>query len=350
MPSSKVKPVHDLFLAARPSYFRVSYSINGWMNLEAWRERPQAILAGVKLFWRVVGLEITNNGDELIRAPGHRLFPDWVFAADPCVAWIDENGQRRALMSNMKHPERKGEVDVWRQNILPRNGFETTDSILHREGSGDSLFDPNYGIWWTGVGERTAVGAGEQQSQLTGRTVIELQTKDHHFYHLDTFLSFLPSGHVVVYKDALTEKDYKTLCSFYPHDKRFELTKGEAETFAANLQFVTKYGPKGRSLSHKVFVPKDTPPRLARTLRDWGYRVKPVDVSGVRLAGGGTHCCFQRVWDLRRFAEKALPDALLERLKTDDRLKSSIWLSQPHKRALTTASAKPLAEPAQLGM
>ena len=327
----------DLYLAGNPDQFRVEYVINDHMDIDGWKKDPAGILSSIKAYWNAVSAQITGSGNRIIVAPANKLYPDSIFAADSCLAWIDEQGKPNALISSFKHPERQGEEQVWKDRLLPAAGFNIVQSISKREGSGDSLFDPNYGIWWTGVGQRTDVGAGEQQSQVTGRTVIELQTQDGSFYHVDTFLAFLPKGHAVVFRDAMHPKDQQTLCDFYSADKRLELTKDEAMSFAANMQVVTNYNWRGKIRSHTILLPQDTPQRVSDVLKGWGYKVQPVDVSGVRLSGGGSHCCFQRVWNLKRYAEKALPSVFLQRLKVDDTLQSSVWRSAKHEQALSDA-------------
>jgi len=300
-------PLYDIYLACRPDHFCVEYVINGHMinGYMAWLNNSDHIFATVHRFWKDTAATITDHGNKLITALHDPRCPDDVFDADSSISFRGEDGKFYALMSRMKCPERRAEVNHARR-ALRAAGFRTVESDCVREGSGDTLFDPNFGIWWTGIGKRTSPGAGRQLSALSGRPVIEVPTIDDHFYHLDTFLSFLPSGHVVLYKEAMTAETYNTICSLYPADKRLELTKSEAMAFGANLQIVTAYA-KDNAQTHHVLIPHDCPSRVAETVKEWGYEVKPVNISGVRHAGGGVHCCFQRVWDLGRHPMR-LPD------------------------------------------
>lgn len=321
-----------LFLGLPPDGYRVVYSINAHMDQgqRKWARGEARYRSITRSFHRGVAGDLTNQGARILKATPDRRLPDAVFAADCCLAFIGEDGVRRALMSKMRHGERKGEVDHWRR-LLRNNQFITAESDCNREGSGDSLFDPNFGIWWTGTGKRTDVGAGRQQSEITGRPVLEIKTIDNHFYHLDTFLAFLPDNRVMVFKDAMTKADYEKLCCFYPDDRRLEMTKKEAMALGANVQFFSTM--ENGEEKHTIFVPKDCPSRFSEQLSSWGYNIRIVDTSGVGLAGGGTHCCFQRVWDLREFPLRELPQTFKDLLEIEGYKEMSYWPGAMDKKA-----------------
>jgi len=162
-----------------------------------------------------------------------------------------------------------------------------------------------------GVGQRTEPGAGKQLSEISGRPVIEIPTEDPFFYHADTFLSFLPGGHVVVYKDALPQAAVDVLKQFYDDKHMLVINRSEAMTFAANLQSISQYYPKKKPIHH-VLLPADCPRRITDKLESWKYKLIPVAIKALRHAGGGLHCCYQRVWDLREYPLQPLPTHLNE--------------------------------------
>lgn len=301
----------DAYFVSQPSYFKVIYSINGHMNqgMLDWQKNPDLLLSGIRSSWRKGVEEIVRHQGTLIHINPDPLCPDQVFAADPLLAFVADDGTKTALISRMKYKERSREVKRARE-AASKSGFKIVESDRIREGSGDTLFDPNYGIWFTGVGKRTAPGAGMQLNQLSGRPVIEIETRDDHFYHIDTFLSFLPGGHVILYKDAMTPEAYKMICTLYPDEKRLEIDRRAAMTFAANPQILTEYRPNGQR-AHTIVMPKDCPKKVTAKLQAWGYHIEQIDIKAARRAGGGIHCCFQRVWDLRKYPLQVLPEGLL---------------------------------------
>ena len=303
----------DYYFVGDPRYFRVVYTINGHMDdgMRAWRINPVVIRSGVRQLWQQGVREIENHQGQVIRIPADRRCPDQIFAADPLLAFINEDGIKTALVSRMKYAERQAEVSPAR-SAARQAGFQTIESDCVREGSGDTLFDPNYGLWFVGVGKRTNRGAGQQLEKISGRPVIELPTLDDHFYHIDTFMSFLPHGHVMLYRDAMTPLSYALICKLYPAEKRLEMDRRAAMTFAANPQIITEYMTTG-DRRHTVVMPEDCPPKILGQLRAWGYNVETIDIKAARRAGGGIHCCFQRVWDLRKYPLQLLPEDLFQR-------------------------------------
>lgn len=304
----------DFYFVSPPNYFRVVYNINGHMGegMLAWKKNPDIIRSGIRALWRQGVAEITRHKGTLIEIRPDQRCPDQVFAADPLLAFIAEDGTKTALISRMKYAERKYEVIRARQ-AAKAAGFSVIESNCTREGSGDTLFDPNHGIWFIGVGKRTDPGAGKQLQEITGRPVIEIPTSDEHFYHIDTFMSFLPNGHVILYKDAMTPEAYKMICELYPEDKRLEIDRRAAMKFTANPQILTEYLARGEQ-RHTVVMPKDCPEKVTDKLRAWNYQVEFIDIKAARRAGGGIHCCFQRVWDLRKHPLKTLPEGFLNHI------------------------------------
>lgn len=300
----------DIFLASPPDHFRIVYAINDHMHegMLEWKKNGPKIYKDIQAFWRAGAQEITKRGAQLIVIPADVNCPDQVFAADSSLTFIKEDGDIIALMSRMKYPERKAEVEHARKP-LQEAGFTLIESDCIREGSGDTLFDPNTGMWFLGKGKRTAPGAGQQLSVLSERPVVEIPTIDEHFYHLDTFLTFLPKGHVMFYKDVMTPGAYEFLCSLYPVNKRLEINREAAMKFSTNIQMIAE--DKNRSpLDHTLMISADCPQDVKQQLREWGYQLKPLKIRAARLAGGGIHCCFQRVCDLRRYPLRVSPGQL----------------------------------------
>ncbi len=306
--------MRDSYVVGDARFFSVLYSINGHMDegQKAWRRDPVGIRQGALDLVRACAAEVTSRQNSLIRIPGSKYCPDQMFVADQGLYFIKDDGQKTALMSRMRHPERRPEVPHARR-IMLQQGYKVVESRDYREGSGDTLFDMNHGIWFTGTGKRTAPGAGRQLHEVSGRPVIEIPTIDDHFYHLDTFLSFLPKGHVVLYKDAMTSDAHKLICKLYPPEQRLEIDRNAAMALAANIQIISDYRDGTRK--DVLLIPEEAPKRVKNQLKKWGYDIVEVSVGAALKAGGGIHCSLQRIWDLRQFPQQALPPEFIQGLQ-----------------------------------
>ena len=263
------------YLLVHPAFYKVSYSINPYMdpthpvnNELAWqqwnslRETLEALGATVSVLHHP---PIDN--------------PDMVFAMNlGYVAKADE-ANKEFLLSTMAFPERQGEREA-ALTYFTHHGYKI-DSLPEETGSweaGDAFPWEDDRIM-VGVGPRTTLESAMKVAEWTGRDLIPLHAVSAHAYHLDLSFCPLPRGGALVYKDAWDQESWDRL---EPHLETYlELTTEEAlEHFTANSIVV----------GNNILVPMKTNERVETWLGTHGMNVIRVDVSEFELGGGSLRC------------------------------------------------------------
>jgi N-dimethylarginine dimethylaminohydrolase len=243
----------------------VRYAINPWMDPEAPfdPERAQAQ-------WRELRRTLVGLGHHVAVLPAQPGLPDLVFAANGALVLGE-----RALVSRFAHPERSPEADLHRQWLRQR-GLTTVQASAPCEGEGDLLVVGRRVL--VGHGVRSTAAAADDVARLTDRDVVTLELADPRYYHLDTALGVLDDHTVAWHPPAFTPTAAATLRALYPH--AIEVDAHDAALLGCNLV----------SDGRHVVVPAGVS-RLAHDLSRSGFEVVAVDLSELRLAGGGPKCC-----------------------------------------------------------
>ena len=145
-----------------PRHFAVSYSINPWMDPQAWTAGGASLHDKAQVQWTGLRrvLETAGAAIETIEpAPG---LPDLVFTANAAVV-LD----RKATLARFRHGERQGEEPVFAAAFaaLKTRGF--IDEIvalpgdIMLEGAGDCIFDARRSVFWMGCGFRSDAAAAK---------------------------------------------------------------------------------------------------------------------------------------------------------------------------------------------
>ena len=264
-------------LMCPPTNFSVAYDINPWMSRHVGHATPDATRQWERL---VETLEVA--GDVRIeRVEPHAGVPDLVFTANAALV---SNGL--AIVSSFRHPERRREQNTYR-SFLTKAGFATT--FLHStffEGAGDALFDRRRPILYMGYGWRSERAAAMQIEETLGVRTLPLLLVDERFYHLDTCLCPLASGHVLAFMDAFSPHAQKLLRRTIEPEYLIEVSLEDATVFACNSVEI------GEAL-----VMHDASPRLRDRLNAVGYRVFATDLSEYHKAGGSAKCLTLKLED-----------------------------------------------------
>jgi N-dimethylarginine dimethylaminohydrolase len=259
------------FLMCRPTFFAVTYKINPWMDPSAPYDTSLAIDQWESLVsaYRELGHEL-----EFIEPlPG---LPDMVFAANGGTV-IDG----KMYTAQFRHAERADEAPAYR-DWAERHGFETHEAKHVNEGEGDILMVGDYVL--AGTGFRTAHAAHLEAQEIFGRPVISLQLVDPRFYHLDTAIAVLSGSrgekpaNIAYLPEAFSPGSQAVLRSLFPN------------AVIANSTDAEVLGLNAVSDGHNIVIAAQAA-NLADQLRKAGYNPVPVDVSELRLAGGGPKCC-----------------------------------------------------------
>jgi N-dimethylarginine dimethylaminohydrolase len=255
----------------RPTHFAVTYKINPWMDPSAPYDTSLAISQWTNLrdTYRKLGHQI----DEIDPLPG---LPDMVFAANGGTV-IDG----KMYTAQFRHAERADEGPAYR-DWCERAGFEVHEAKSVNEGEGDLLLAGDYVL--AGTGFRTAHAAHAEAQEIFGRPVITLQLVDPRFYHLDTAVAVLSNGlegapaNIAYLPEAFSPGSQAVLRQLFPNAVIATVADGEV------------LGLNAVSDGHNVVLPVQAT-HLAEQLRQAGYEPVPVDLSELRLAGGGPKCC-----------------------------------------------------------
>lgn len=255
----------------RPTHFAVTYTINPWMDPTAPYDTSLAIRQ-----WESLVSAYQELGHELEFIDPLPSLPDMVFAANGGTV-IDG----KMYTAQFRHAERADEAPAYR-DWAERHGFEVHDAKQVNEGEGDILMVGDYVL--AGTGFRTAHAAHMEAQELFGRPVISLQLVDPRFYHLDTAIAVLAGSrgetpaNIAYLPEAFSPGSQAVLRQLYP------------DAVIANTADGEVLGLNAVSDGHNVVLAAQAT-NLTKQLRKAGYNPVPVDVSELRLAGGGPKCC-----------------------------------------------------------
>ncbi len=268
----------------KPSYFDVEYVINPHMNDQVGKvDSMQAMNE-----WNHLHEGFSELGFDVHTLPGEKGLPDMVFCANQSLPFIDSQGNKKAIMSIMNAPQRKGEVDhieTW----LSEQGYETIslkpDEIDSFEGMGDVLWHFKRQLLWGGYGYRSSLTALRQVSAHLNTPVVALELVDEKYYHLDTCLCMLNEKNALIYPEAFTDEGRDMIYKLF--DNVIEATTYEAEKlFAANATC-----PDGKN----VLIQQGCTD-VNKKLRDAGFHVHEYSTYEFLKSGGSVFCVKLMLW------------------------------------------------------
>jgi N-dimethylarginine dimethylaminohydrolase len=207
--------------------------------------------------------------------------PDLMFTAN--AALVCGN---LAVVSSFRHPERRREQRLYRA-ALARAGLATT--YLEQtffEGAGDALFDRVRPLLYAGYGWRSERNATLQLGDIVGCRVLPLLLVDERFYHVDTALCPLTSGHVMAYLDAFSPHAQSLLRRAIEPGFLIEIGLEDALALACNAVEVDD-----------AIVLHRASRGLRERLYDAGYRVFSTELDELIAAGGSAKALTLRLDD-----------------------------------------------------
>jgi N-dimethylarginine dimethylaminohydrolase len=282
------------FLMCPPRHFAVAYSINPWMDPQAWADGGAELYADAQRQWASLHRALAAAGaaiEMLEPAPG---LPDLVFTANAAVV-LD----RKVVLTRFRHGERQGEEPVFAASFRALQARGLIDEILQLpaditlEGAGDCIWDSRRGLFWLGSGFRSDAAAGPVLGKYLSVQCLTLALADPSFYHLDTAFCALPCGSVIYYPAAFTPAALATIHERVAPGDRIELHHADATRFAANAVSLD------RSL-----VLSSCSETLRSDLEQRGYAVVETPLHAF-LRSGGSACCLTLRLDHRSSTREA---------------------------------------------
>jgi N-dimethylarginine dimethylaminohydrolase len=274
-PASKAR-----FLICRPRHFAVTYSINPWMDPNAWAGNGDVLHARAVRQWDGLHRTLRTCGAAIETVEPQPGLPDLVFTANAAVV-LD----RKAVLARFLHPERQREQPVFAASFRALQARGLLDEVVELppgvtlEGAGDCLWDRSRKLFWIGSGFRSDEAARDAVEREFGLPCLPLALVDPNFYHLDTAFCALPSGDVLYYPAAFTAAALETIHAHVAPSQRIALSRADAVRFAANAVCIDR-----------LIVMSSCSDALRRTLEGRGYTVAKTPLQAF-LRSGGSACC-----------------------------------------------------------
>ncbi|MFH4977778.1 hypothetical protein AB6A40_004487 [Gnathostoma spinigerum] len=261
-------------MMCRPTYFKIAYAINPWMDV---RRGADIKLASKQ--WNKLKDTITAAGAEVhvMEPNGAENFPDIVFSANAAVV-----RKNKAYLANFHYPERKGERYFYKK-WFEANGYETVgDQNIIFEGAGDALWGgKDQSVLFVGIGPRTDANALDDIAQKlddgSGFKTLGCRLIDPRFYHIDTCFCPLNDELAIYYPyafDEITRHNMKNEIDLIP------LPEKEVVRFACNAVVIKK-----------AVIMNEGNEETAKILQKNGYETHFVNMSEFIKSGGSTKCC-----------------------------------------------------------
>ncbi len=260
----------ERLLVCTPSFYRVEYVINPWMEGNIGRtDAAQAMRQ-----WEGLRAALAAHAtlEPLEPAPG---LPDMVFTANAGLVYEDTFIPARFRFPQ-RVPETRHAVEWFRRRGLRVVELPGRGTF---EGEGDALLQPGAPLLWGGYGVRTSLQAHRHLAEILELEVVPLRLVDERFYHLDTCFCPLPGGRVFYYPDAFDSESLERLAARVPAEQRFAVDAADALRFACNAV-----------VANGAVVTNFASDALRERLTQWGHEVVVCPLGQFMLAGGAAKC------------------------------------------------------------
>ncbi|MEV7279539.1 dimethylargininase [Streptomyces sp. NPDC093111] len=262
------------YLMCPPTHFKVTYSINPWMDPTKPVDLPVALAQWEDLRDRYRALGHTVE----LLDPGPGL-PDMVFAANGATV-VDG----RVLGARFAYPERSDEaaahLDWFRRNGYPDTDVREPEHV--NEGEGDFAVTDSWIL--AGRGFRSSPLSHDEAQEFFGRPVIGLELVDPRYYHLDTALCVLDDARdeVMYFPDAFSPGSRRVLERLFP------------DALIASAEDAAALGLNAVSDGRHVLLPQAAV-GLYGPLRERGFEPIGMDLGELLKGGGSVKCCTQEL-------------------------------------------------------
>jgi N-dimethylarginine dimethylaminohydrolase len=286
-------------LMCRPQHFAVTYSINPWMDPNAWAESGEVLHARASRQWTALHRTLLARGVTIETVEPQPGLPDLVFTANAAVVL-----NRKAVLARFHHPERQLEQPVYAAALRALQSRGLLDEVVELpagvtlEGAGDCIWDRKRGLFWIGSGFRSDANARHAVEDAFGARCLPLTLADPYFYHLDTALCALPTGDVIYFPGAFSPAALELIHDHVAPAQRIALNRADAARFAANAVCV-----------ERAVVMSSCSDALRRALETRGYTVAKTPLNAF-LRSGGSACCLTLRLDHQSRAEQAMAVAV----------------------------------------
>ena len=303
-----------ILLMADPEFFSVEkpyedghapandFSIEGYKE---YAKNPEAFVAKASEQWLKLKDIFNQLSVKTVVMKSDPKNPVQVFTADPSLTFKTEQGQLMTIFSHFSNENRQTEVDDQAAFFeTKKSGHTLINAHFRTEGTGDNVYDTFRDLFWSGYTntpgrEGSTSGRSDQRahkalSYVTGVEVISLEVKKP-FFHIDTSLAPLPSGHIVCYRGGMSAADFEKMqknafdrYGLSRNEYLIEVSESDAVKLACNL----------RCVGDTIVMPECSQ-ELKNKLTEIGYKVITTDLSQLIHTGGAVHCLTNNINETR---------------------------------------------------
>jgi N-dimethylarginine dimethylaminohydrolase len=254
-----------------PDFYGIEYEINPWMNREVASDPSRSLEQ-----WWALHDTLRDLGAEIERVEPVPGLPDLVFTANAGLIW-----HNTFISSRFRYGVRQGESPHF-ERWARAHGFHVRElpAGLMFEGAGDALFCGE--SLFAGYRFRSDARSHHWVGDVLGVEVLPLELVDPRFYHLDTCFCPLAEDAALYYPGAFDDYGRSVLRARVR--RLVEVCAEEAVTFSCNAVVVGQ-----------TVVLNEGAPKLARSLAQMGFAVRPLCLTEFIKAGGSAKCLTLRL-------------------------------------------------------
>ena len=326
------------YLMTRPSTFGVSYTINPWMQPQAWQRNRQALIGNAKQSWQALYDTLTASGSKIHLLDPVIPLPELVFPTNSAIV-LDG----KVLMSSFSRAERKREQPVFlkHMNWLCEKGVVsevgTISARTPQEGSGDCRWDSHRQLFWAGFGQRSHHTSHQRIAEFFKTEVVSIELIDPRFYQVSMALCCLDNGDVMYFPEAISADSLAVLKEHVAPENRIEVSLADASAFNLNLLALDK-----------TLLMTPPSPALRDELKQRGYQPKLVNVLPFTMAGASVGSLALRL-DQKRRRDMFVRKPIIQNVG-DESLQSNEPLANNSQSRLAVGKpAEPKVQPVAIG-
>ncbi len=271
------RPRETRVLLVDPAFYAIEYVINPHMAGRVGSVDPERARAQ----WEGVREAYSRLGFDVHVLEGVRGLPDLVFVANQSFPALFRGGRWGAVLSRMKHEERRPEVEVLADWYREAGGvtvaLDGAGSAF--EGTGDALWVPGRRVVLGGYGVRTDAAVYARLAELVDAPVLAVRLVDERFYHLDTCLSLLDAETALFVREAFDAEGVALLERVFPRLRALPLDES-VELLACN----------GHCPDERHYLVQSGCVRTAAIVRELGFEVVELETSEFLKSGGSVFC------------------------------------------------------------
>ncbi|WP_338019831.1 MULTISPECIES: dimethylargininase [Streptomyces] len=260
------------YLMCPPAHFKVTYSINPWMDPAKPVDLPLALTQ-----WETLRDRYRALGHTVEELEPRPELPDMVYAANGATV-VDG----RVLGARFAHPQRAAEAAV-HVEWFRSHGYSVVREPEHiNEGEGDFAVTDSWLL--AGRGFRSSPLSHPEAQEFFGRPVIGLDLIDPRYYHLDTALCVLDAAEdeIMYYPGAFSPGSRAVLERLFP------------DALVADAEDAAALGLNAVSDGRHVLLPQAAV-GLFGPLRERGFEPIGMDLGELLKGGGSVKCCTQEL-------------------------------------------------------